>query len=127
MSRVEILTGVERQRRRSDTEKLSILREAFRPGAVVAAVARSHDIRAQQIYQWRKKFAAFNEAPVFLPVSMIDEGVPDITEVEKGVVAPQPTATLQIEISLRNGRGLKVPAAMDRSVLSSLIACVEAA
>ena len=127
MSRVEILTGVERQRRRSDSEKLSILREAFRPGAVVAAVARSHDIRAQQIYQWRKKFAAFNEAPVFLPVSMIDDGVPDITEVEKGVVAPPPTATLQIEISLRNGRGLKVPAAMDRSVLSSLIACVEAA
>jgi hypothetical protein len=36
-------------------------------------------------------------------------------------------ATLPIEISLRNGRILKVPAAMDRSVLSSLIACVEAA
>jgi transposase len=127
MARVDILTGVERQRRRSDNEQLSILREAFRPGAVVAAVARSHDIRAQQIYHWRKRFAAFNEAPVFLPVSMIDDGVPDITEVKQGVVSPQPMATLPIEISLRNGRILKVPAAMDRSVLSSLIACVEAA
>jgi len=126
MARVEILTGVERQRRRSESEKLSIVREAFGPGAVVAAVARRHDIRAQQIYQWRKKFAAFQEAPVFLPVSMIDDSVPG-TEVGHDILAPAPMATLQIEISLRNGRGLKVPAGLDRSVLTSLIACVEAA
>ena len=75
MTRVEILTGVERQRRRSDIEQLSIVREAFGPGAVVAAVARKHDIRAQQIYQWRQKFAGSNQAPVFLPVSMIDDGL----------------------------------------------------
>jgi transposase len=32
-----------------------------------------------------------------------------------------------IEISLRNGRALKAPADMDRRLLASLIACVEAA
>jgi transposase len=126
MPRFEILTSVERQRRRSDFEKQSIVREAFCPGAVVAAVARSHDIRVQQIYQWRKKFASSNDVPVFLPVSMIDDSVPG-TEAERTFVAPQPMAIHQIEISLRNGRGLKVPAGLDRSVLTSLIACVEAA
>ena len=37
--------------RRGIEDKLRILREAFAPGAVVADVARRHDVRAPQIYQ----------------------------------------------------------------------------
>jgi len=38
-----------------------------------------------------------------------------------------PPASMVIEILLRNGRGLKVPADLELRMLASLIACVEAA
>ena len=67
MARFEVITGIERQRHWSDKEKLAILGEAFSPGAVVAAVARRHDIRVQQIYYWRKKLdTSKNLSPNFV-------------------------------------------------------------
>lgn len=73
MGRMEILTGVERRRDWSDEEKLSILQEAADPDARIADVARRHDIKPQQIYTWRRKFAAEQAEPVvsFLPVALI--------------------------------------------------------
>ena len=73
MGRMEILTGVERRRDWSDEEKLSILQEAAEPDARIADVARRHDIKPQQIYAWRRKFAAEKSEPVvsFLPVALI--------------------------------------------------------
>ncbi|WP_223568666.1 IS66-like element accessory protein TnpA [Agrobacterium tumefaciens] len=73
MGRMEILTGVERRRDWSDDEKLSILQETAEPDAKIADVARRHDIRPQQIYTWRRKFAAAQSEPVvsFLPVALI--------------------------------------------------------
>lgn len=126
MARIEVITGVERQRQWSDEEKLSILREAFRPGAVVAAVARRHEIRVQQIYYWRKKFSAANAPPVFLPVSLV-EGEVAVAECASPAALDAPSSLGVVEISLRNGRGLKLPANLDRELLTSLIACVEAA
>jgi transposase len=40
---------------------------------------------------------------------------------------PSVTRSSTIEISLRNGRSLKAPADIDRTMLALLIACVEAA
>jgi len=126
MARLEVITGRDRQRRWSDAEKLSILCEAFGPGAVVAAVARRHDIRVQQIYYWRKKFSVAQPAPVFLPVSVFDDAVPSVDTLK--VASDTPSAiSVVVEIVLRDGRGLKIPADLDRGTLASLIACVEAA
>lgn len=126
MARLEVITGVERQRHWSDDRKLAILREAFSPGAVVAAVARRHDIRVQQIYYWRKKFAVAKVAPVFLPVSLVGDGVA-VAECASAGVCEASAPLAVVEISLRNGRGLKLPADLERGLLASLIACVEAA
>ncbi|MGO7416056.1 transposase [Rhizobium ruizarguesonis] len=73
MGRIEILTGVERRCDWSDDDKLSILEEAAVAGARVVDVARRHDIHPQQIYTWRRKFAATRANPVvsFLPVALI--------------------------------------------------------
>ena len=86
MGRMEILTGVERRRDWSDDEKLSILQEAAEPGARIADVARRHDIKPQQIYTWRRKFAAAQAEPVvsFLPVALI------ATEASDEAVRPAP-------------------------------------
>ncbi|WP_425359000.1 transposase [Asticcacaulis excentricus] len=69
MGRYEVISGVERYRRRSREEKALILREASVPGAIVSHVARRHDVRPQQIYQWRRQLQAA-EGPIFVPVSV---------------------------------------------------------
>jgi transposase len=56
--RIEILTGVERRRRWSAEAKARIVAESLAPGAVVAEIARRHDIRASQIQLWRKQARA---------------------------------------------------------------------
>ena len=49
--RQEIIIGVERRRRWSIDQKVSILSEIGVGGAKVADVARRHDVRRQHIYQ----------------------------------------------------------------------------
>ena len=117
MGRYEVISGVERYRRRSREEKALILREASVPGAIVSHVARRHDVRPQQIYQWRRQLQAA-EGPIFVPVS-VSASLP-------GAEGPGSGFAVIVEILVRGGRSLKVPADLDRGLLSSLIACVEA-
>jgi transposase len=44
------------RRRRSIEEKRRIVEETMRPGASVARVARRHDVNANQVFYWRKKY-----------------------------------------------------------------------
>jgi hypothetical protein len=98
LGRYEIISGVDRYRRRSYEEKALILREASVPGAVISHVARQHDIRPQQIYQWRRQLLA-PELPVFVPVTL--------NPVLPGVAVPGGPASVPVEVCLRNGRSIK--------------------
>lgn len=130
MGRMEILTGVERRRDWSDEEKLSILQEAAEPDARIADVARRHDIKPQQIYAWRRKFAAEQSEPVvsFLPVALIatdareslERAAPDDKPAAKRSARP-----MRIEIGCKGGRVLKVEANIAPDVLKALIRSVE--
>lgn len=55
MGQVAVYSGVERRRRWDDETRLKILSEAFSPGAIIAEVARRHDVSTGQIYTWRRK------------------------------------------------------------------------
>ncbi|NSZ20282.1 IS66-like element accessory protein TnpA [Agrobacterium vitis] len=103
MARMEIMSGSERRRRWSDEAKLRILAEADQPGVRIGDVARRHDIYPSQIRLWRQSFSYVGQPAMFLPV--------EITEEASATQAPDtpPTPAL-IEISLRNGRCLRVPA-----------------
>ena len=130
MTRTEIISGVERRRRWSDTEKLRILAEADEPGVRIGEVARRHDIYPAQIRLWWETMSA-QAAPVaaFVPVNLVDDGVVERTAFAR----PTPPSTastakaMMLEITLRNGRSLRAPANIDRKALASLICCVEAA
>jgi len=127
MAKIEVITGVERQRRWSSEEKLRILSQAYAVGAKVTHVARMYDIIPQQIHQWRRKLWPKSQQdvdkPIFLPVSVI--------EAERGVPKPKTTHRAcspdVVEVRLKNGRVLKTSVDVDRKVLASLIACVEQA
>jgi transposase len=128
MAKVEILTGAERQRRWSTELKLSILQEAFSADGSVSDVARRHDVLPQQIYAWRKKFMPREfkspETASFIPVSLIGPSEDSSDGSRRN--GPR-SRTKDIEIVLRNGRVLRIAADLDLEMLSSLVACVEAA
>jgi transposase len=63
VQRVEVITGKERRRQWTDEEKRRLVAEAFAPGAVVAHVARRHDVAESCLCGWRKRFAAQLSAP----------------------------------------------------------------
>jgi transposase len=71
--RGEVL-GLERRRRWSDEEKLSILSMIGVGGMTVTQVAQRHDLTRQQIYTWRnvlkRKGIWHPDAALFLPVEM---------------------------------------------------------
>jgi transposase len=73
--RQEVMTGAERRRRWSDSEKRSILGEVGVRGATVAEVARRHDLTRQHIYQWRAEMRHRGESLShdvdFLPVEIL--------------------------------------------------------
>jgi transposase len=127
MARLEIVSGVERRRRWSDDAKLRILAEADEPGARIGEVARRHDIYPAQIRAWRHTFSAPDNLPAFVPVNVVDRGGVGTLGGSGRGPGPSVTRSSTIEISLRNGRSLKAPADIDRTMLALLIACVEAA
>jgi transposase len=46
--------GVERRRRWSPAEKVSMVAETYEPGATVSLIARRHGIAPNQLFYWRK-------------------------------------------------------------------------
>jgi transposase len=69
--RIELITGSERRRRFLDADKLRLIAEAFRPGAVVVEVARRHQLDESLLYRWRRLAAQgllMAEPPAFVPV-----------------------------------------------------------
>jgi transposase len=48
--RLEVLTGPERRRRYSASEKAELVAETLRPGACAARIARRHGLHPQQLY-----------------------------------------------------------------------------
>jgi len=109
------------------TEAFDIARSVQR-GWQRFGLARRHDVLPQQIYAWRKKFSPPElkppQTPSFIPVSLIgaSESVSEGSKRSGGR-----SRCKDVEIVLRNGRLLRIAADMDLEVLSSLVACVEAA
>ena len=76
--RVEVLEGVERRRRWTDDQKLSILMEVGLRGATVTDVARRHAVSRSQLYAWRRDLRRHGALrlpegsegrPVFVPLA----------------------------------------------------------
>lgn len=144
--RVEVLEGVERRRRWSDEQKLSILMEVGLRGATLTDVARRHSVSRSQLYTWRRELKrhgamrppeAVEGRPVFVPVAPSLLPAPAVEPVPPGDAAPttpvmvdgedaEPSAPV-IEVVLSNGRRLCVPPGIDDAALARLIRVVEGA
>ena len=58
MSQITVISGPERRRIWTDEQKRALVAAACEPGASVADIARRADLRASQLYRWRRDLAA---------------------------------------------------------------------
>ena len=121
--RGEVL-GVERRRRWSDDDKISIVSSVGIDGSTVTQGAHRCDVTRQQIYRWRHELKKKGLWPlgvgtVFLP---IDFQVAEIAPPE-----PKPAPAMPLELRLPGGRCLRFDSTMDEAALTRLIRAVEAA
>ena len=126
---MEIITGVERRRRWRLEDKLRIVAEVERPGAVLSLVARRHEVSRGLLCQWRDQVRRGVLAPrptVFLPVHVTSE--------PRHAAAPQPAGTGlpsaahsvhaagRIEVVLADGTLLRVEDGVSMATLRRVVA-----
>src|SRR6266852_3077985 len=128
MTSVTVLSGRERRRRWTASEKLRIVAESLSAGLSVAEFARRHDVHPNLVHSWRRQ-ARMGE------LSVAPDGaarfVPVAVAAEDSVALPigndtRPGST--IEVVLRNGRVLRlleeVPPQLVRQLADALDGCV---
>jgi len=123
--RGEIL-GLERRRRWSNDEKLSIVMAVGVNGATITQVAQRHEITRQQIYAWRhalkrKGLWLAEDGAVFLPLELSPDSDAEPTFGSDGV------GSSFVEIALTKGRQLRVASNLNDATLARLIRVVEMA
>ncbi len=79
----EVLSGPERRRRRTPSEKLAIVAETHEPGVTVSLVARRHGIAPNQLFLWRR---------------LASQGALTATQSEEAVVPASEYRSLQSQI-----------------------------
>ena len=117
--RMEVVSRVSGRRRWSDTEKLEILAEAFRPGVRVCDVIARREVSSSLIYTWRKQLregklaSAVPSLPVFAEVQVAEPTPPAPQP------APSPSGLIQIE--LPGGVRVSVDAGVDAGALARVL------
>ena len=116
---IEIVTGRERRRRWSVSDKLRIVAESQEPGVPVSEVAVRHDIAASLLHGWRHqarhgRLSAEGTAG-FVPVRMLES---------QHAPPSRPALPAPIEVALPDGSRIHIrdgaSAATLRSVLAAL-------
>lgn len=114
-------TARKKQRRRTIKERRDIVEETLVPGALVARVARRHDVNANQVFYWRKLYRegrlGISLATPLLPVRVKPE---------------RPTKTLDDNALLSSGtmevkllRGtLRIAGSVDVLALRAVLECL---
>jgi transposase len=55
--RVEVLAGIQRRRRYTAEQKMTLVQEAMQPGMTISYVARRHGISPSLIFGWRRRMS----------------------------------------------------------------------
>jgi len=131
-ARVEVITGVERRRDRTDEEKLAIVAESCADGVVISEVARRHGLRPQQLFAWRNEFRRreaarlqCSGAPGFAPVMIAHDRPAGAAAEAPAVAAPVSSdGAALIEIVL-DGATVRLHGAADAKTLAAVLRAVK--
>ena len=123
---IEVLSAADGVRRRhwSDADKLRIVEESFVGHRQVSATARRHGISRSLLTVWRRQYRdgelGGGPSPGFIPL-MVSAG----PSAAASTTPPPSNPEARVEIALRNGRRLVVPANVDPEALARLLAVVD--
>jgi transposase len=115
---VDVVGSVERRRRFTTEQKLTILSVACLPGANLSAVARKYDLVPSQVFKWRR----------LARLGVI--GIPGASELPSLVVSEMTqhdsadsisSPTVSIEIVVRNGWLVRVDRHVDSEALQRVL------
>lgn len=123
---IEVMSAADGVRRRhwSDADKVRIVEESLHEGRQVSATARRHGISRSLLTVWRRQYRTGELGgdclPSFAPLTVLAEptGMRSLRS-----VPPNPEA--RVEIALRNGRQMVVPANVDPEALARLLSVVD--
>ncbi|MGF6575037.1 transposase [Paraburkholderia sp. GAS333] len=129
MDRVTEFTEIKvarKYRRRTVDEKRQIVEEALSSGRSVAEIARSHELNANQLFDWRKQYldgrlGANGRECALLPVT-VDEAS-DSGVSEPAASTPSAPAPGKIRIQLPRGE-IHVEGSVDPDTLRVVIQCL---
>jgi len=124
MTAVTVLTGPELRRRWTTAEKLRIVAESLPEGTNVAAIARRHNIHPEQLYYWRRQART---GVLTASAGGIDFAPMVIAPADCGAAAPKAECCSEavIEVVLRNGQVVRLPAGVSRRRAVALIEALE--
>jgi len=116
---MELEGGRPRRRHRSEAEKRRIVAESLEPGASVSVVARRHDVNANLLFTWRRRFRSGSEGSTpFVPAVITNDEPPQVP-------APMRVGAKAIvgrmEIELPGGYRLIAGSDVDTAVLGRVI------
>jgi transposase len=131
----EVLGRVERRRRFSVEQKVTVLAEATAPGANMSEVARRHGLLPAQVYKWRRLvelgiigMPGASELPSFVAVeitkdvrslpALVPEGKPAAVD---GAPRRRRKKAGLIEIELGGGRRVRVDRDVDAAALERVL------
>ena len=111
-----------KHRRRTIQERRAIVEETLLPGASVSRVARRHDVNANQVFYWRKRYRegqlGGDTATSLLPVKVANERASEA--VQEDNFLPR-TGTLEIKLSKGT---LRIAGTVDVATLRVVIGCL---
>ena len=117
----------------SEAEKRAIIAEAARPDANISAVARRHGMKPSLLFRWRRIAQDAKDqprAPAFIPVTLAlpaaevtapAAGLAPSTDAPPSSPAAEVSADHRIEITLSNGRVVRVGAGVDTDSLRRIL------
>jgi transposase len=123
---IEVLAAADAARRRRwrDADKLRIVKESLSGHRQASATARRHGISRSLLTVWRRQYRigelGSERSPAFIPLTLSAEA-PALAA--RTPLPSNPEA--KVEIALRNGRRLVVPANVEPEALARLLPVLE--
>jgi transposase len=114
--------GKVRRRQRSEEERRRIVAESFEPGASVSVVARRHDVNANLLFTWRRRYGTEVQgsggSAMFVPAVIANEAMPQAAAPSQAVAG---SIAGRMEIELPGGCRLIAGNDVDTAVLGRVI------
>jgi transposase len=134
--RSEVISVVQRRRRWTTEQKLTLVEEAMRPGSSVAGVADRRGMSRSLLFEWRRQAREGTMPGLVRTEPEVQPSLVPVRVVEDPPLRPQAPASPRperparsgatIEVVLRNGRVLRVSEAIRPDVLGRLAAALDA-